>query len=269
MRKRNNASTESPHSFERGGERLPVSSINRAASILVCLGKGINNVTDIADCCKLSKSTVHRLLNTLKGPRLTVYDSLNHRYYLGPLITQLAANSEATHQYLIMCAADEMQHLSDVAEETITLNIMVGLQFIHLYDIRSKHGLKVEEDADIIPVLPFGSVQKALLSQLNEKELALALKNIKTWSNKNHQATDIDQLKKELEQIKQQGYAFSCGERIPGGIGISAPVKNYFCPVVLSILGPETRIQPNVPQLTVELIASAGRLSENIAAFFQ
>ena len=38
------------------------SSVVRAANVLICLGEGINNVTDIAERCKLSKSTVHRLL---------------------------------------------------------------------------------------------------------------------------------------------------------------------------------------------------------------
>jgi IclR family KDG regulon transcriptional repressor len=245
-----------------------VSFITRVATILACLSDGTNTVTDIAKCCNLSTSTTHRLLNALKKPLFTVYDGVNHRYYLGPLITRLASNSSTTHQFLLMNALPEMKRLSAITEETIALDVVVGIQFVHLYDIPSKYSLKViTETREIQPITPLGAAQKVLLAQFEEKALGLALKVAANWDSsfRNIQNTEITST---LKQIRQQGYAVTHGEAIPGGIGISAPIKNYFCPVALAILGPENRVSPRIPELTKELLTSAGRLSKNMLDLF-
>jgi DNA-binding IclR family transcriptional regulator len=273
MRKRNNRSTELDETDKTELDGSLVSSVVRAANILVSLSNGVNNVTDLSKYCNLSKSTVHRLLKTLEEPRFVVYDSINHRYYLGPLVTQLASNAKATHQYLIMSALEEMKRLADIAEETVTLTLLVGIQFIHLYEITCKQGLKVDErvgdkEEGIAPLLPLGAIQKVLLSQLNDDELKLALKSIES-GNSTGNGIQIDQLMIEIHQIRQQGYAVTHGERISGALSISAPVKNYFCPVALSILGPENRLILKEPQVLEDTRAGADRLSENIIKLFK
>jgi DNA-binding IclR family transcriptional regulator len=262
---------EEPPKGTNADEDLAVSSISRAANILVCLSHGLNTVTDISLQCKLSKSTVHRLLNMLKECRFTMYDALNHRYFLGPLITQLASNTGAAHQTLIICAASEMHSLSNITEETITLTSMVGLEFVRLGSVLSKHSLKVEEpedDSNLKPFLPSGSLQKVLLSQLNDRDLKIALKSFTSWNAKHQGSLDMGRLLYQIDRIKELGYYVSYGERIPGCIGISAPVRNYMCPVTLSIMGPDTRIRPNLPQLTEHLLRSAGCISADIAELY-
>jgi DNA-binding IclR family transcriptional regulator len=250
-----------------------VSSVVRAANVLVCLSSGVNNITDLSKCCSLSKSTVHRLLKTLEEPRFVIYDSINHRYYLGPLVTQLASSSKATHQYLIMSAQEEMKRLADLAEETVTLTLLVGIQFIHLYEITSKHSLKVDErvgdqEEGLAPLLPLGAIQKVLLSQLNDNELKLAFRSIQTSSASGSQI-NFDQLVTEINQIRKEGYAVTHGGRITGALSISTPVTNYFCPVALSILGPENRLIMKVNPVLKETRTSASRLSENILKLFK
>jgi IclR family KDG regulon transcriptional repressor len=250
-----------------------VSSVVRAAKILVCLSSGISNVTDLSKGTDLSKSTVHRLLKTLEAPHFVVYNSINHRYYLGPLVTQLASNPIATHQYLVMSALKEMKRLSDFAEETVNLTLLVGIQFIHLYEIESKQGLKVNEQieddvAGTAPILPLGAIQKVLLSQLNNRELNLALKSV-SIGKKTDYLNDLEPLMTDFNRIRQDGYAITHGERITGALAISTPVKNYFCPVALSVLGPENRLNPKVPQILKELISSSVRLSTDILELFK
>jgi hypothetical protein len=43
----------------------------------------------------------------------------------------------------------------------------------------------------------------------------------------------------------------------------SAPIKNYIYPAELSILGPESRMQPKLERLLKELVISVRRISEN------
>jgi len=240
------------------------SFVERIASVLVCLNKGINNVTDISRTCNLSTSTTHRMLNILKKPQFTIYDPSSHRYYLGPLVTRLAANPRTTHQYLLFASYNEMKRLSEFSEETISLDIVMGMQFIHVYDISSKHGLRVLQDSmDLQPIEPLGAAQKVLLSQLAERELRLTLRIISLWYPKSAPVSEQAFIE-TLAQIRKQGFAITSGEGIVGSMGISAPVTNYFCPVAITILGPENRIKDRLADLQVELLKSAQNLSQVI-----
>jgi IclR family transcriptional regulator, KDG regulon repressor len=267
MPKRDKELPEGDKSLSPDSDSSPASFITRINNILECLSEGIYTVNDIAKSCNLSTSTTHRLLNMLKKHLFTVYDASNRRYYLGPQITKLASNPEATHQYLLASALNEMKHLSLLTEETISLNLVVGIQFFHLYEIPSKYSLRViEETKDVHPLLPQGAAQKVLLAQLNERDLKLALKVASRWDRSFKDAASPAMIE-AIGQIKQQGYAITRGEAIAESMGISAPVKNYSCPVAVGILGPEKRLSPRIPRLIKELLNSAGRVSKNLAEF--
>jgi DNA-binding IclR family transcriptional regulator len=62
--------TSKPKTTPGGQKENGVQSIRRAAEILNCISSGTNSVTDIANKCNLSKSTVHRLLKALAEPEL-------------------------------------------------------------------------------------------------------------------------------------------------------------------------------------------------------
>jgi IclR family transcriptional regulator, KDG regulon repressor len=246
----------------------PDSFVARMAAILTCLSQGIDNVTDIAGSCNLSTSTVHRMLNTLKEPKFTVYDSIKHRYYLGPLIAQLASNPRSNHQYLVNCAVDEIKRLSVLTEETITLNVLMGLQMLNLYDIQSKHHLNVQQGEEgyvwQAPVLPAGAVARVLLSQLGDKELSYALKSITILNSNILNKIDVDSMMTQMQEVRRQGYSITCGEMAPEAMGIAVPLKNYNFPAALVILGPESRLKSKSTQLIRELSSSAQIISNNI-----
>jgi DNA-binding IclR family transcriptional regulator len=246
------------------------SFINRVADVLVSLSKGKNAITEIADDCKLSTSTAHRLLNVLTKPGFTVYDPINHLYYLGPLISQLAEYPSITHQFLLKAATDEMKRLSSITEETLILSIFLGTHTRILTTIPSKHRLRVHEtdenDQSMHSLTPLGAGQKAMLSQVDDIKLDSILKSVKILDDP---LIDIEQVKRELKQVSEQGYTITRGVRIPDTMAISAPVKNYVLPLALTILGPENRIERQVSAFTAELLAGANRLSNNIKKFFE
>jgi DNA-binding IclR family transcriptional regulator len=246
------------------------SYINRIAATLVGLSKGKNSVTEIADDCNFSISTAHRLLNVLLEPGFTIYDPTNHQYYLGPLISQLAENPDITHQFLLRATANEMKRLSSVTEETISLNMLLGIQLISLGLIQSKYSLRVQEldenDKGRPSLAPIAAGQNVLLSQLDENKLNLILKSVKILDDP---LIDIEQVRKELKQTNEQGYAITRGLRIPDVMAISVPVKNYIWPLALTILGPVNRLERRVSTFTTELLTSADRISSNIQKFFQ
>ncbi len=244
---------------------LSVNTIFRAANILICLSNGVNTLTDIASQCQLSKSSVHRLLKSLEEPQLVISDSVNHRYYLGPLIKQLASNPKTSNELLISTCLPEMEHLSEISGETISLVIMTGIRIIMIYEIPSRHSLKVTEFRESTHPMSLGATQKVLLSLLNDAELKNMLAAIKKEKTVDLSSENQILLLTQLKRIRQQGYAVSYGERITGVVGISSPIKSYTSPVALSIVGPESRVVPQLTTLIDELKPAAERISERLA----
>jgi DNA-binding IclR family transcriptional regulator len=247
-------------------------SIVRAADILLCLSEAVHTVTDISRRCNLSKSTVHRVLKLLEQSQMVVEDTINRRYYLGPLVWQLTQNPITTHKRMIMCAADEMKHLSLVSGETVAMDVMSGINYYSLYEIPSRHDLKVAQGqkftGPVSEVLYAGASAKVMLSLLNDERLNKILANIDIPQETEFTITDKALLMTQIKDIRKKGYAVSFGERILGGICISAPVKNYILPVALVVVGPDSRMQPKLKTHTDMLVNCAKRISENIADVF-
>jgi len=243
-------------------------SLQRATHILSCLSNDFNTVTDIASYCKYSISTVHRLLQALRELNWTIQDDNSHKYYLGPLLTQLASNRIAAHKYLIMHSLLEMIRLSDITQETISLAIMVQLHHMLLHEISSKQELKINEEGKRTGQVYVGATAKVLLSQLNNEDLRTTLKHVKYDRVIGSAAINKTVLMAQLKEISQQGYCITFGERISGAVCISVPIKNYTCPASLNILGPENRINTKINEFVQELKSSAGRISDEISVVF-
>jgi IclR family KDG regulon transcriptional repressor len=226
-------------------------------------------LTEIANCTRLTKPTVYRLMKTLEELLLVTQDPVTRRYYLGPLINQIASNPKANHHYLITSSLEELRRLWIYSGETVELNIMVGIQYIRLYEIQSKFDLKVVQGPDPVGPIYVGATAKVLLSQLNDEDLQIAMRNVEIRPVTEHSVTDKRELKKQINQIRKQGYSISYGERISGALCISAPVSNYFWPVALSLIGPESRLQPILEETLEKVKSSACRISENIKEYFK
>jgi IclR family KDG regulon transcriptional repressor len=240
-------------------------SVTRIADILLCLVNGINTVTEIADFCQLSKSTVSRLLKTLSQSNFIVQDPLNRRYYLGRLMAQFSSNPYVIHKYLVVSSIKEMLRLREISRETVILSILIGIQYMNLHQINSEHELRITADGKMQGPMLLGATTKVLFSQVNNEELELALKYFEIDRQEGSSKIDKEVFIEQLIQIKQQGYAITYGEKIPGVMGIAAPVRNYICPAALSILGPENRLRPKMDLLIEELKASASQVSDFIA----
>jgi IclR family transcriptional regulator, acetate operon repressor len=159
--------------------------------------------------------------------------------------------------------------LSDISGEMVTLGTMSGIQYIHLHEIQSKHDLRVNEEGRSIRPLFMGATTKVLLSQLDDRGLKIAIKNINITPVSANTVTDKGTLLAQVKEIKKRGYDISYGEAVVGAICLSAPIRGYPLPAALSIVGPESRLKPDATPILTELLASTDRISKNMADIFQ
>jgi DNA-binding IclR family transcriptional regulator len=247
-------------------------SIAHATQSLKCLADDIHKVSDIARRTGFSKSTVHRVLKLMEHSQLAVQDTINRSYYLGPLITRLASDAITTHKRLIICADTEMKRLGDISEETVVLDIMMGLKFISLHEIPSRHNLKVSQEikksGTIYESLYAGASIKALMAQLDDKRLQMLMSIIHLYPATRNTVTDKKVLITQILDTRRLGYTVSRSERIPDTICVAVPVYHYVLPVGLSVVGPDMRLQSRIREVVMELKASSLRISKNIVEIF-
>lgn len=245
-----------------------VKSISRAGSVLVSLGNGCDTITDISSFCKLSKSTVHRLLKALEENHLVSQNPISHRYYLGPQFTRFALSPGNTHDFLISNVHHEMQRLADFSRETVMLSILIGIQCIQLHEVPSPYDLRISgQIGGVLPTLA-GATAKALLAELPEPELENAVKYLEVSPITAQTVTDKDLLLHQLEMIREQGYAITDGEMFMGVTCVAAPVRSYVLPAVISVVGPESRLKPRIEEVTHELLAGTARITRKLKKLF-
>jgi DNA-binding IclR family transcriptional regulator len=186
------------------------------------------------------------------------------------LVIKLLTDIQIPHEYLVILAREEMSRLVEVTGETISLAVLVGQQFHSLYEISGSHKLRVMEAISFTyePLSESSSASQVLLAQIREQELLTRLKNIKFQSGTD-EANKYNKLLSQIRQVRDQGYAISLDEVIPGCVSISAPINNYLFPTVLSIFGPKNRMKSVSKKYVNNLRDSAHRISTELGDKFK
>ena len=246
------------------------SSLKRVSNILECLGQGMNTNVEIAAYCGYNTSTTHRLLKDLKQLGWVVQDDLNNRYYLGPFMSRVASNATANHRFFVISALRELTDLAAQTGEAVNLAVMEQLHYLRIHEISSRYDLRISDDArGYGQIFALGATGKVLLSQLPDPVLKETLNKVAIVSRTERSVTDKKVLLHQIREIREQGYAISCSERIPGAAGVSAPVVNYAWPAALTVIGPESRLLPVMDQLTALLPEIARRISDTMGKALQ
>jgi IclR family acetate operon transcriptional repressor len=201
-------------------------------------------VSEIARITGLSRSTVHRLLVTLRRHELVqqVRDGTN--YALGPHLLRLAHIAFGSVN-LQKIARPIMEGLRDECDETVGLHGRLGPTMRTVLDqAESSQPLRrtYTEIGQAIPIYQ-GAPGKVLLAfsspELQEKVLAGKLDAATPRT-----ITDPDKLRAELERTHRNGYALSFEERVAGTSTVAVPIANHTGAVVaaLSVTGPSSRL---------------------------
>ena len=222
----------------------PVNTISRGAEILKILAEGCNRLEDIYPRVGLNKSTTHRLLKSLVSSGLSFQSPLNRNYYLGPLLLKLSSNPAVSHQMLVLGSIEQLGKIRDDSGETAMIMIPSGSRRLVLKEVRSKQEIALSlGDGSTAPMV-VGSSGRTLLSQYTDGELQKILNKTSIVPVGPETIRDKILLKKEIDKIRRKGFGTSSGETHPDAAGISVPVKGYFFPVVLCVMGPKVRFKP-------------------------
>jgi len=242
-----------------------MNSISRSAEVLKLLAEHPHRFTDIYQHLGLTKSTAHRLLKDLEETGLIKKNPLSGRYHLGPLISQLAASPMGEHQFLITSSAEEMRKLRDMSGETVNLQVALGTERMCLEEVQSLEPIKYVSGKGAVYPIFAGSAGKMLLAMMNDGDIGILLKKFYYVPSAPNPIQDIETLWDEIKKARESGHSTSFGERIAGSASVAVPVFDYFCPIVLNILGPSDRFNEKaISSILSEMKLSSARISREL-----
>lgn len=204
--------------------------------------KSGRTLAEISESVNMPKATVHRLLATLQRHGY-VQQSANGRYALGMRLVSLGLFA-ATNSDLLSAGAPILDRLVLQCGETVHLGVLHGESLLYI-DRREPEDAAVRLATLPSPLtsLHASACGKVLLA-FGPPSLFDTVVRQGLVKNTKHTVTDPDDLRRQLEQIRAQGYAINNQERHEGVVAVGVPVRRMDGKVVaaLSAAGPIQRV---------------------------
>lgn len=217
------------------------------------------NVFQISEMLNLPQSSIYRYVSLLRKKDLLIetkegYYSLGYKFLKYYRIVKNNTN-------LNLISEKVMKSLTEKFDEVVMLLVYSNLQAVCLATTNSESAVKlVSEPGEIVPLYAGGS-SKALLAFLDDDIVEELYKNIGIIKYTEKTITNLSDMKKELSQIREKGYATSTGELYEAVTGFGVPVFNSDKEIVasLSLSGLDYKMKNLNEQYIVEELTDASR----------
>jgi len=218
-----------------------VKSVERAIDILDCLteypkGCGIG---ELSKNLSLSKSTIHRIISTLKFKEYVTQDKESEKYQLGLKVLNLSS-SVINSMDLIHIARPYIHEFANKVDEVIHLCVPDESysNIIYVDKVSSENTTRTITMSSRIgkkaPIYCTAS-GKLLLSQFSDDKIKDLLKNTNFVRYTKNTITDIDIFLDEIHTIRKDLYSTDNVEYDTGVICIAVPIFNRTNKIVAAI----------------------------------
>ena len=226
-------------------ESTTVQSVDRALAILELLQKNVSGlgVTEISHEMGLAKSTIHRMLASLKNKGYVKQDPVTEHYQLGLKLIELGSVVSQSLE-IRSIAKPFMDNLVKETGETAHLVVLENFEVIYIEKIESPYTIRMYSTIGKRAPIHCTGAGKAILSFLPEEEIKKILDECTLTKYTEKTITDKNKLFDELAVINQRGYSIDDEEHELGIRCVAAPILNHNKQVVagLSVAGPNMRM---------------------------
>lgn len=244
-----------------------LSSVEKTLHILKAFdGKNpVWRVGELANKLGFSKSTVSRLIQTLVDEDFLAADSDGPGYRLGSALLELGGNyvsdSELYHEVApvlnkLVLETGESAHIAvRNKHKVLYLNKQIGLYYS---DIKTQVG-------SINPSHATSSGKVLLAYSPDETVETILNSDLEAFTE--HTLTNPIKLAKQLDKVREEGFAISMEELSYGNYSIAAPVYDYDKKVAcaITIVGPVSRLtKEKLERFSKLIVRSAKEASERL-----
>ncbi|MBV8170758.1 MAG: IclR family transcriptional regulator [Candidatus Eremiobacteraeota bacterium] len=205
-----------------------VNSVDRALVILEYLGTQTKEVgvRELGQAIGLSKSSVHRILQTLRARGFVKWNPDNARYSLGIKAFEVGCGILRSMEAHTV-AKPVLEQLAVALGETVFLGVQDDTELVYIEKVDGRRPVKMYADIGTRRPMHSTGIGKALLSHLDRAEIdrIIASKPLARYTKST--ITDPEALRQELEKVRRQGYAEDNEETEEGLYCVGAPLFNY------------------------------------------
>ena len=238
--------------------------LDRAVSLLAALGDGraerrLGEFSHLG----LNKSTVYRLLESLRGHGMVELDPGTGRYRLGLRLFELGMQAVGRME-LTRCAQAPLETLVQQTGETAHLGVLDKGEVVYLARAESPHALRMPSAVGRRSPAYCTGIGKALLAELPEPEVREYLAGTPLKALTRRTLSDPGDLLRELKAVRARGYSVDDEEIYPGVRCVAAPVRDHSGTVVagVSVAGPATRMRRDqIAGVAERVMAAAADIS--------
>ena len=249
--------------------KYPVKSLAKALRLLEFLGRPQEgtSIAVLSKELKIGKSTVHRLLATLREFDLVWLDPSTSNYALGARILRWS-DLLVRQNLLIRHGLPILRELMNTSRETANLAVLEGNEVLYIAQCESTERLRTSEAVGTRAPAHSTSLGKALFAQFPDEQLDEIYKNSETLKGVTpNTITDRNRLKVHLQKVRQEGVAYDFEENVIGVVCIGTVVRNFAGKPVagISISVPTQRVRgENLSALKEQLLNAANKLSAEL-----
>lgn len=243
-----------------------VSSLERGLRILELLAeRGSLKVSEVAALLGTHRSAAHRFLATLKELGYVIQDSsaryrLSFRLFeMGIAMVNALGIRQITRPFL--------EELAEISNETVNLGHWEGEEIVYIDKVKSREVLLMDLAIGTRVPTFCSAMGKALLAYRSEEEIRVFVSSASFKPLTPKTNTEPQKLLRELQLVRQRGYAIDDEEMVLGIRCLAAPVFDYNGrpEYAISISGPKSRLtDQRIHVLSPELKRVCAELSRRL-----
>lgn len=201
-----------------------------------------STVTEIANELSMAKSSVHAHLTTLCQYGCAVKDDSEYSLGLSYLDLGIRARDQIPGSKLI---SDKARDLAEETGELVSFLTEQNNEAVIVFRERGENSVDTQAREGAKVPLHVTAAGKSIMAHLPEERVdeIIAKKGLTKFTD--NSITSEDELKRELERIKERGYGINNGEHTPRAASVSAPILNQDGDVLgsMSISTPKNRME--------------------------
>lgn len=240
-------------------------TVERAVKMLELLAKEKNGLTikDIMDTMNIPKTSAYDILETLVHLEMLEKNPGEFNFYKIGLKSYQIGNTYSDRE-IFKIIDKPLQDLADKTEKTVFYAVENSGEIVYISKHESKKAIITTSGIGSTNPMYCTSLGKAILAFL-PIELSNNLINMQSFEKKTPFSLNKEELLKELEEIRVDGYAVDRGEVEKHMLCIGAPIFNFKNELVgaISISGLSSKDR-NIKNEAVELLKTSLEISRKL-----
>jgi DNA-binding IclR family transcriptional regulator len=259
-----------PHSKTSSDTRSPyqIQVLDRALAILEALSQDGPDLSlgQISESLGLHKSTAHRLIMVLERHKLVEKNSQTGKYRLGLKLFELGTRA-VSQLDLRERARPFLERAVLETGETVHLCIYDDGEVVYLDKVEPGRSVRLASSVGRRNPAYCTAVGKAIMAYLPENQVEIAVQKHGLRSLTRKTISTMMELKAELTQVQELGYAVDNEENEEGVCCVGTVVRDFSGDPVaaISVSGPTFRVgSEKIPFLAKSVISAAEALSKEL-----